>query len=338
MKELFSKLNQILKDGRNAVLVTILAGSGSTPRGAGARMLVDKNGRLSGTIGGSTVEYRAIDIAREALAKGKSSIKAFVLRRNEVEDLGMICGGDVKVFFQVVTAASIEIVGQILSCFEQDEDSWLITDLTDESAWKTGVYFQQADLPFDMRYEVLTSLLRKNAVLQEHDNRLYYCEPLVQAGKVIVFGGGHVAQELVPLLTRVGFRCTVFDDREEFASRSLFPDANQVILGDFLHIEESVDIRARDYVVIMTRGHAWDYTVEKQVLQRETAYTGLIGSKTKIAAIKKKLRSAGISDKKIGLVHTPIGIPIKAKTPAEIAVSITAEMIRIRAIRAEAGL
>lgn len=337
MKELFSKLHQMLKDGENAVLVTIVAGSGSTPRGAGARMLVDKNGRLSGTIGGSTVEYRAINIAREALAEGKSGTKAFVLRRNEVEDLGMICGGDVKVFFQVVTTALTEIVEQILSCYERDEDAWLITDLTDESAWKMGVYSQQTNLPFDIQYEALNSLIRKNAVLQEYDNRLYYCEPLIQAGKVVVFGGGHVAQELVPLLNRVGFRCTVFDDREEFASRSLFPDADQVILGEFSRVEEFVDIRARDYVVIMTRGHAWDYAVEEQVLRVETAYTGLIGSKTKIAAIKEKLRSAGISDEKIDLVHTPIGLPIKAKTPAEIAVSVAAEVILARATHTEKG-
>jgi len=334
MKDLFVKLRQILNEGDSAVMVTIIAGSGSTPRGAGARMLVNRDGRVCGTIGGGAVEYRSTSLARQALENGKSILKAFTLRRNEVEDLGMICGGDVKVFFQLITPTALDLIEQIISCFDCNKDAWLITDITDEADWSMGLYTQQKGLSgINIPEEALSGLLHRETEQYEFENRLYYSELLVQAGKVIVFGGGHVAQELVPVLHRVGFRCTVYEDRQEFASRELFPDAEQVILGDFSRIRDNVEILDVDYVVIMTRGHAWDYTVEEQVLRGETAYTGVIGSRHKIAATRAKLLEAGIPEEKINRVRTPIGLPIKAKTPAEIAVSIAAEMIQVRAER-----
>ncbi|MDL2294392.1 XdhC family protein [Ruminococcaceae bacterium OttesenSCG-928-D13] len=150
-------------------------------------------------------------------------------------------------------------------------------------------------------------------------------------------GGGHVSQELVPLLSRVGFRCVVFDDRPEFTTEALFPDAVARITGDFENIAASLEIGPGDYVTVMTRGHSYDLEVQRQVLARPSAYVGVIGSRSKIAAVNKRLLEAGVPQREIDRVHTPIGLPIKAQTPAEIAVSIAAEMILIRAGLAEAS-
>ena len=155
----------------------------------------------------------------------------------------------------------------------------------------------------------------------------------MQSGCVYVFGGGHVAQELVPVISHVGFRVVVYEDRENFARPELFQGVHHTILGSFERISEHITIHENDYAVIMTRGHQSDYEVLRQVLRTQAAYIGVIGSRQKIAATTKRLLEDGISEQDIARLHTPIGLPIKGETPAEIAISIAAEMILFRAER-----
>ncbi|MEG0513759.1 MAG: XdhC family protein, partial [Clostridia bacterium] len=133
------------------------------------------------------------------------------------------------------------------------------------------------------------------------------------------------------LLHRLDFSPIVFDDRLEFANTALFPLAERVVLGDFSGIATKVTLTPADYVVIMTRGHHYDHELLTQVLGTPAAYIGLIGSRSKIAHTKSLLFEEGFSEQDFQRVHTPIGLPIKAETPAEIAVSIAAEMILHRA-------
>ena len=154
------------------------------------------------------------------------------------------------------------------------------------------------------------------------------------SGRVYIFGGGHVAQALEPVLTGVGFRCVVMDDRPDFTRRELFPTAEEVKLIDFRNIAASVNITADDYVCVMTRGHAYDSVVQSQVLPLRPYYVGVIGSRAKTAAVRRQLiEEFGVAEADIDRVHTPIGLAIGAETPAEIAISIAAEMIKSRAER-----
>jgi xanthine dehydrogenase accessory factor len=172
-------------------------------------------------------------------------------------------------------------------------------------------------------------------VLADIGERRFYSEPINFAGKAFIFGGGHVAQALEPTLTGVGFRCVIFDSRPEYVTRELFPTAYDLVTGDFGKIGDTIKITPNDYVVIVT--HNFDAVVEEQILRNECAYVGLIGSKTKTAALKKHLGEMGFGRETLDKVHAPIGIPIKSETPAEIAISIAAEMILARAQRREAG-
>ncbi len=335
MRTLLETLSRNLRDGQDMVLATIIAGSGSTPRAAGARMIVGKDGRVAGTIGGGAVEYRAEHLALEALQARKSYIKGFRLTRNEVEDLGMVCGGDVDVHFQHISADNQEakvLLEQVLPMFDRDEDAWIMTDLTDESLWTMGAYSKSAGvLGLGIPEEELLEALADKAGQTSICGRRLYIEPLVHSGRVIIFGGGHISQELVPLIAHLGFRPVVLDDRKDYASQDRFPSA-KVIQGDFAHIADWVTLRPQDYVVIMTRGHAHDYEVQRQVLRGiEIRYVGVIGSRSKIAKTREMLLEDGISQSRIDSVHTPIGVDIKAETPAEIAVSIAGELISVRA-------
>jgi xanthine dehydrogenase accessory factor len=341
MTKLFETLYERLSSGKPMVMVTIISSSGSTPRGTGARMLVGEDGRIAGTIGGGTVEYRSMVLAMEVIKTGSSCIRSFTLRPGEVEDLGMICGGDVTVFIQYIPASleSIAFTGQVVASFDRNEDAWLILDLTQENPWEMALYtrkgctavfgeekgwfFTNAGIPMPAH----------GAVERTVNGRELYSELLVNAGRAVIFGGGHIGQELVPLLTHVGFRCVVYDDRPEFSRPDLFPGAIETICGSFTEIGKYLQLTEHDYVIIVTRGHIADFESLRHALQGPAAYYGCIGSRTKIASVIERLRKDGISQERIDQVHMPIGIQIQGKTPAEIAVSITAELIQTRAAK-----
>ena len=155
--------------------------------------------------------------------------------------------------------------------------------------------------------------------------------------RLILCGGGHVSLEVAHIARRLEFELVIIDDRPEFASRDRFPMAGQVVCAPFLEALDALGSRESDYYVILTRGHAHDRDCLEHVLRGKYAYAGMIGSRTKVAAVKAALEAAGIAREILDGVHSPIGLPIGAQTPAEIAVSIAAELVWERARRGSAA-
>lgn len=333
MKELFETARKSMEKKQDLVFVTTISSSGSSPRGAGSKMLVLENGTSYGTIGGGNVEYVSIQHAREVLKQKQSCTRGFALRPNQVADLGMICGGDVVIFFQYISwenQAFYDLCTRILKSWDKNENTWLIFDITEETVWKAGLYEEQEGLT-GLELSDPSPLLQTKAVQKVLNGRKYYCEPLVQKGRVYIFGGGHVAQALVPVLARLEFRCVVFDDREAFSNPQVFPEAEQCILGDFNRISDYLSIQPQDYVCIMSRGHQYDYLIQKQILTTPAYYIGVMGSRKKKEVIRQKLLADGFSQEDISRITTPIGLDILAETPEEIAVSIAGQLIAERA-------
>lgn len=341
MKKLIQEAKQTIESGEEGILATIVSRFGSAPRGAGSRMFVRKDGSIIGSIGGGAVEYQARETAVLAIKENRSRIKGFSLTRSQTADIGMICGGEVTVYFQYIHPSDKKFIvccSLLLNALEQDEDSWLVMDITDEQVWQMGLYTRRTgfcclDSPGDLQEAEKEKIFSCRAGIEEVFGRRYYIEPFVQAGMVYVFGGGHVAQELVFLLSHLGFRCIVMDDRKEFANTRIFPQAEKVIVGNLENISASVSIKNSDYVCIMTRGHQFDYLVQRQVMAAHPCYLGVMGSRNKIRAVSEKLLTDGFSQKEIDACHMPIGTAISAETPAEIAVSIAGELIAVRAER-----
>ena len=333
MKELFETARKSMEKKQDLVFVTTISSSGSSPRGAGSKMLVLENGTSYGTIGGGNVEYVSIQHAREVLKQKQSCTRGFALHPDQVADLGMICGGDVVIFFQYISWENqdfYDLCTRILKSWDKNENTWLIFDITEETVWKAGLYEEQEGLT-GLGISDPSPLLQTKAVQKVLDGRKYYCEPLVQKGRVYIFGGGHVAQALVPVLARLEFRCVVFDDREAFSNPQVFPEAEQCILGDFNRISDYLSIQPQDYVCIMSRGHQYDYLIQKQILTTPAYYIGVMGSRKKKEVIRQKLLADGFSQEDISRITTPIGLDILAETPEEIAVSIAGQLIAERA-------
>ena len=331
MRHLLTQLLYEMEEQHDTVLVSIVSESGSTPRGTGSQMLVSSHGRVTGTIGGGQVEKQSEETALALLTERRSFLRHFGLNLSSGPDsLGMACGGDVTVLFQFIPwddAAWRGLTAAAVQALQENRPGWLVlrTDggapaLLDASG--TAITGQAP-----------AGLLPGRAALV--DSRFY--TPLPIGERVVIFGAGHIARALVPLLRTINFRPVVFDDRPEYAAPAAFPEAEVVICGDFRNIQASIDVTPEDYVVIMTSGHLHDLEAEEQMLRRKTAYVGVIGSRSKIAYVSQRLREAGISEDAIASVHTPIGTPIRAVTPEEIAVSIAGELIYTRACRRDAA-
>ncbi len=148
-----------------------------------------------------------------------------------------------------------------------------------------------------------------------------------------IYGAGHVALALEPILRFVDFKTVVIDDRAEYANRERFPDAEDVIVLDsFEDSFKDIETDENSYIVIVTRGHMGDYDVLKQAIKKKRAYLGMIGSRKKNETLYQMLRDEyGVTDEEIYNIHAPIGLEIHSETPEEIAISIVGEMINARA-------
>ncbi|MCE5234884.1 MAG: XdhC family protein [Clostridiaceae bacterium] len=335
MEKLFCAMCDALVRGEDLVLCTIIASSGSTPRGSGAKMAVFADGSALGTVGGGAVEYQSTLLAKKALTKKAAFTHGFDLSPSQTAGIGMICGGKVVVYFQFFKggdASAVELFSAVEALFSQSKNTWLVTEISEGCVRRMGFYSREDGPRFlsGMSEEELSPMIRPRAVLQKGEPS-YYVEPLTVAGYVYVFGGGHVAQELVPVIAHVGFAPVVYEDRPEFASRELFPEAAHTIVGSFGGVAAHVTLTRDDYAVIMTRGHQADFEVLRQVLLTPASYVGVIGSRSKIAITNARLIEAGIPEAELKRIHAPIGLPILAETPAEIAISVAAELILHRA-------
>ena len=161
-------------------------------------------------------------------------------------------------------------------------------------------------------------------------------EPFYPEERLIILGGGHIALPLTDFGARIGFSVTVVDDRPSFANSPRFPAAAQVICGGFEETIELLAITESDYVVIITRGHRHDQDCLSQLLKgSEPYYTGMIGSRRRVAVVKDELAAQGYDAQRLQHIHSPIGLAIGAVTPEEIAVSITSEIIACKRLKSE---
>jgi len=157
-----------------------------------------------------------------------------------------------------------------------------------------------------------------------------FIEPVLPRALLYVFGGGHVSVNLYKVAQSAGFDVIVVDDRDAYANRERFPEAQQVIAEDFDQAMSKLSPSESAYIVIVTRGHRDDMRVLRWAVQTKARYVGMIGSKRKTIAIFRELEREGLSAALFDRVHAPIGLDIGAITPEEIAISITAELIAVR--------
>ena len=349
MSHIYDDLIKLLKDRKKAVLARIIRQEGSAPRSLGTACFFLEDGSLAGTIGGGLLEYQAQQKALEVFKSGKSALFQMQLTGKDVEDTNMICGGIVDIFLEPFfpkNPASLEVLEAIQNLLRTGKKGILLTWISEGLG--AGYKKSRALITKDGKIAGdLSDILQGNQMdidkltdtnspvlidLKDGERKKFvFVEPIIPDAVLYLFGAGHVSTYVAPLAHLVGFKVCVIDDRDEFANAKRFPVADEIMVCSFADAFERLTLHASSYVTIVTRGHRYDRDVLRSALREETAYIGMIGSRRKRDKIYESLMNEGVTKEAIDKVHSPIGLPIGAETPEEIAISIVAELVQARA-------
>jgi len=318
--------------GDVAAMATVSRHRGSLPMAHDAKMVVAADGRRWGTVGGGCTEADVTEQALAAARGGGPEFASHTLNADVAGDVGLSCGGTVELFLEpiVPTHEMAALYAAVADAVERRLPALVVTALDwsdgprkqavlgDEivsAGWDEPVWPGGPDLP------------RAAAVDEEHG---LFVEPLVRTPRVIVFGAGHVGKAISRVASQAGFRVILTDDRAEFANAEAAPWADEVIAEDFRSVLDRMTLDEDDYVLATTRGHSMDAYIVERTAGSRARYVGMLGSKRKREVIFRALREAGVDAAALERVRVPIGEPIGADTPEEIAVSVVAELIRVR--------
>ncbi|CAB1245940.1 XdhC family aldehyde oxidoreductase maturation factor [Clostridium sp. MT-14] len=344
MKDIYEVMNDLLCSREDFVLATILEKSGSAPREQGTKMIIKRDLSIEGTIGGGILEAMAIKMSADIFKNKRFVIREFTLSNEGASAIGAACGGSLKLLLEYINPddeamnfiykKSFELKNKgdnFVFITRLDEKENYVTGIDKWICTETGFYGQENDMTQKILRKVRKNFKNIHFHNVREDDRLYLVEPVLNSESVYIMGAGHVSQKIAVVAKMLNFKTIVLDDREEFANRENFKTADEVkVIQSFEDISHCVKIDNRSYIIIVTRGHGYDKEVLAQVLKTDAKYIGMIGSKTKRDFVYKRLMDEGYTAEDLKRVHCPIGISIGAQTPEEIAVSITAEMIKVR--------
>jgi xanthine dehydrogenase accessory factor len=347
MKTIFHELVDLLNQHQSFVLATVVDRSGSAPRAMGARMAALPDGTIRGTIGGGLLEADTLKAIPQVFEARRPLTKEFKMTGKGFSATPeMICGGRAEVLMEYVEAADpaqVRLYRELCAAAEAGQPACLITALpapagdVGHGLLNPAGTLVAAGAPLvDERLarDLAERAGRHSAELVVSPQGRFLVEPISDHGTVYIFGAGHIGQQLAPVCNLVGFKTVVIDDRPEYANREVFDTADRVILlKSFAQALEGLELDRNSYVVIVTRGHVDDKTVLAQVLKTPAGYVGMIGSRRKRDTVYRALLADGFTVQDLARIFSPIGLPIGGETPEEIAVSIVAEMIKVRAQR-----
>jgi xanthine dehydrogenase accessory factor len=328
--EPFDAIIGYLQRGKSGALATIINRAGATPRDAGAKVFIGDDGTIHGTIGGGCMEAEVWHHARAVITTGEVKNLRYALNGRTVEDEGMICGGTAEIFLEPVTVKQKEVYDALMQCISNGERAIVVTKADGPPFEKTLVTGHGI-----VTGGALPLVLEKNVAGHFHNKgprgqNGYLIEVIAPPPHLYIYGAGHISQYISKMAKLVDFHVTVIDDRSQFANHDRFPEADEIVVEEFREVFEKVRPIPGGYVVIVTRGHKHDAGVLEEVLQRPPQYVGMIGSKRKVKIIYDDLAAKGVDGGLLRAVHAPIGVDIDAETPQEIAVSIVAELIKVR--------
>ena len=345
MDSLSKRIDELLAAGESCVLATILTHRGSTPRTSGAKMAVRADRRIVGTIGGGLVEAQVIERASALFDTGLTVIEHFALDADQADGMDMICGGTLSVLLEFIAPdpENRQLFARLKSAASEETTGLVVTKIPDEAGpgLRPGKCLIESDgtvtgktpgVAVDPMALFSAHQHVRRPVCIFHAGQRLYLEPQTTPDRLVLFGAGHVSQSVARCAKAVGFHVTVVDDRPEFANSERFACADEIrVPASFKDVIGDMAIGRHSYLVIVTRGHRHDREVLCQALKTRAGYIGMIGSKRKRDAIYDSLSADGVCRADLERVCSPIGLEIGAETPEEIAISIVAELIAVRA-------
>jgi xanthine dehydrogenase accessory factor len=331
-------LKRLERDATDGVLVTIAAAKGSTPRGPGTRMVITAEA-IHGTIGGGHLEFKAIEVARARLGSAGCELRRFPLG----PALGQCCGGHATLLFETLPRSEDPAAWRpVMAALEDLREPAVQVTLAkaaetsrkmlvgpDLCVGSLGGRALDAEAAAEAR-ALLHGEASRSLLTQNDDTSMFYDVVLPSNFNIVIFGAGHVGRALVDVLAGLPCRITWIDDRDDGFPAKLPENASAEVSPDPVYDVDEAP--AGSFFLVLTHSHHLDLRLTERILRRgDFRYFGLIGSKTKRQRFEARLRKQGIAEPTLARMACPIGISgISGKHPAEIAVSVAAELLRQR--------
>ena len=338
MEDVFGRLLDEVGKGNAVALASLVWSTGSIPMSDSAKMLVTEGGEIVGTIGGGCLEAEVFTAGQSVLETNIPCDMRYTMTEKQAGENGLNCGGTVRIYTERIDAAEggdafAEIekakgrrAARILAT-ELNGKRRFLADEQGKILWSNGDYSPQI-------YREITDVKFKNGggvIVRGPDVKgEFFVEPFWPQPRAFIFGGGHVGGQVAALAKNVGFYVVLIDDRPFFANNERHPYADECIAGEIESVFASLSLDQHSYVLALTRGHQYDEQVVECAINNRVGYIGMLGSERKKIVLWKKILQRGADPERLGEVFSPIGINIGADTPEEIAVSVVAEMVRVR--------
>jgi xanthine dehydrogenase accessory factor len=338
--EVTRELVRLLDAGERFALATLIAAHGSTPQRVGARLLVRAHGSAVGTLGGGCIEADVREAAMQAIETGEPRVLDFTLNEDIAVDYGLACGGTERILVDpTFTPGDLDFARRLLGAASGEQRGVVVSVVEGNGYVRTAVriaVWENGDVEGELgvlHAEALHLAQRlvgaprpKPATVTLSNGAQVFVDVFAEPPEVVIIGGGHVGRSLATVAKFLGFRLAVIDDREEFANRERFPEADTVIAGDIEATLDGYPATRNSAIVIVTRGHKYDYQALSAAARSKAGYVGLMGSRRKVTLIYRQLLADGVPEARLRDIHAPIGLDIGAVSPEEIAVSIMAEI------------
>ena len=312
---LWNFILQNIKQNISCVLLYVVESSGSSPGRQGFAMVVNENNEMQGSIGGGIMEFKLVEFAKQKFVnenfdvETKTQIHSKLATKNQS---GMICSGEQTIAFLPIKKEDKANIEKISSSLELNINNTL--QLSNK-----GIECLENHSTFNFIFN------------KDNYGNWIYKEKLGYKNKLTIIGAGHCALALSKLMLGMDFYISLFDDRKEL---NTFNDNNFVhhkqIIEDYSLLKNIIREEENHFVVIMTYGYRTDATALKALMNKPFNYLGVLGSQTKMATLLTEFEQQGVDKNWLQKIYTPIGLPIKSKTPQEIAISIAAQIIAIK--------
>lgn len=303
-------LKDQLQIHQNMMLLLVVESLGSSPGRQGFKMFVAPDETMLGSIGGGVMEFKLVEAAKKQLELNDKNIylKRQVHRGDKIAGSGMICSGEQTVAFIPLNRNHLAMLADLVL---NQKGSLEISE--------QGLFYQK---------EVISN--QKFDFKKIDENNWIYKEQIYQKPKLYIIGSGHVGAATANLCHQLDFDVTVYDNRPNLNTFEALTKLSHKAIIDYKNIADFVEEDSNNYVVIMTHGYKDDKQVLVPLLGKKFKFLGVLGSRSKLKVMFKVLKNEGFSEDVLSKVHAPIGLFIKSKTPEEIAVSVAAQLIKVK--------